>query len=123
MDIPRCNSRKKSIEKISFDSYLQSYLEAKEQNNSAYKKNKNKKPIDVLASIINFDEAEEYFVCAWMMEMVISTAITMMNKQIGNKDNHLPELSPGDASIETFEDRYLYALMELYNLTLITTSR
>ena len=111
--------RKKSAEKISFDSYLISYLEAKENNTSAYKKYKNKRPIDTLASVIDFGEVEEYILCSWMMEMVISIAITMIAKQTDKKDDDMFKLSSGDARIETFEDRYLDVLMELYNLSVV----
>lgn len=109
--------RKKSAEKISFDSYLISYLEAKENNTSAFKKYKNKRPIDALASVIDFGKVEERILCSWMMEMVASIAITMIAKQTNKTDGEVFKLSSGDARIETFEDRYLDVLMELYNLS------
>ena len=111
--------KKRSAENISFDSYLESYLEAKEKDSSAFRKHKNMRPIDVLASIIDFGEGEESFVCSWMMEVVATVAIRMSVKQIEKNDNNALQLTSGDAVIETFEDRYLDVLMELYNLSVV----
>lgn len=120
---PLGKGRKKKVEKICFDSYLTSYLEAKAKNDVLYQSNKDKKPIDVLAAVINFSSASEDCVCCWMMQMVLSVAITMIYKQIGIENEEVVLLSRGDATAQTFEDRYLEVLMELYNLWIVSSRK
>ena len=120
---PLGKGKKKKVEKISFDSYLTSYLEAKEKNDDLYKSNKDKKPIDVLAAAIGFSIASEDCVCCWIMQIVLSVALTMIFKQIDIENKEVILLSRGDAISQTFEDRYLEVLMELYNLWLVSGGR
>ncbi len=71
--------------------------------------------MDVLKARINFGCCIEQDLTAWMMHVVETFAVIIEgDNKISNDE--IQYLSSGDAVIETFEDRYLDVLMELYNL-------
>lgn len=103
--------------KVSFDNYLKSYLDAKQKNDAIFKANKNQKPLDLLAAIFNFRNCEEDYLCYWVMQIVESITMVMINRLLkDNKNSDYFDYSSGDAQIDTFEDRFLDVLLELYNL-------
>ncbi len=106
-------------ENISFDDYFESYLRAKKANDPKYFLRKNQKPITLLAEIFDFGKCEEEFLCCWMMQIVETVAIHISCEKEREKNLEIELLSKGDAEIQTIEDKYLHALMELYNLHLV----
>lgn len=72
-------------------------------------------PIDYLCQMINWENAEELTVCAWIMQMVKEICIVIHNIKYTEKRTTAPELEYTDANSETFEDAYYEALQALYN--------
>ena len=103
-------------ENVSFDTYVDSFLAAKQKNDPLYVKNKKEKPMDVLIALQNLRDCSEETVCYWMMQVVFTFAL-ILQKNLKIEEPHY--LSRGDAKINTFEDRYLECLMELYNLNIM----
>ena len=108
-------------ENITFYSYLESYLYAKNNDKIKYALHKSDKPLTVLSNIFDFGNCEEDFLCFWAMQIVESITILLINEQkrMYQDTEEVFQLSKGDAEINTFEDKYLDVLMKLYNLYLM----
>ncbi len=115
--IIKLDKRKKP--KLRFGSYLEAYIDAKKANNEVFSKHKEDKPIDVFANVINFGRCSDEQACYWTMELVLSIALYLIRNHYNNNDETI-FLSSGDARIDTYEDRYLDVLIELYNLDLVS---
>ena len=102
--------------KVSFDNYLRSYLSAKARNDELFQVHKDKKPITLLSNICNFGCCDEDYLCYWVMQIIESTTMLMIDHILKSKNKNYIEYSSGDAQIETYEDRFLDILLELYNL-------
>lgn len=107
------NDNKVSVEMISFDDYLASYLNMKRKNDPLYILNKDKKPIDYLYSLLKMNEMDDCDFAFWMMVVVDCVAYSIMREN----NNFDFGISKGDAEIQNYEDRYLLSLMVLYNLS------
>jgi hypothetical protein len=98
---------------ISFRNYLFSYLEAKKKNDVLYIAHKDDKPLDLLKYICDLGNCSEKEICYWEMEVVVNIAAYIQRESYSQ---HPRLFNKGDATIDTFEDRYLNVLSELYNL-------
>ena len=104
---------KRAHKYISFSDYLDSYLTKKKTNDPLYLIHKDEKPVDMLIHIASLKRCPEIKDCYWTMCLVDSISAMII------KDKHLENaeyISRGDASIDTYEDRYLESLMKLYDL-------
>lgn len=107
-------------ENVNFFDYVDSYINAKNNDPTLFNRYKEQRPLDVLSSIYEFSTCPEQELCYWIMEVVSSITIMMIREAKKQLDiDDIPQLSRGDAEILNFEDRYLDVLMDLYNLHLI----
>ena len=102
-------------ENITFFDYVDSYLNAKAKDPIKYNLHKNEKPLDILANICNFNNCDSNILSYWLME-VVSSLSSMLLREKELSPDEMFVLSKGDAVLETFEDRFLDVLMDLYNL-------
>ena len=108
---------------ISFQEYLKDYLERKNGDQARFASIKDKRPIDVLADIVDFPICQDSQICYWVMEIVDSVAKVWTQSKCGdNSCFEVSRLSKGDAEIQTFEDRCLSVLMTLYNMHIISVA-
>ena len=108
------------VEKITFDDLLESYIEKRNANDILYLKYKEDfKPIDYLMAYCQ--EKDECSFVYWNMHIVYIIAL-LSQREMGCDGFELP-LSRGDAIIETFEDRYLEVLLELYNVVVLKNKK
>lgn len=110
-------NNKSYTENVSFFTYLDSYLTAKKNDPTSFWLNMDKKPLSVITEIEDLRNCPEEKICYWMMEIVVSITRIIIRDN-GGVEDMVYQLTKGDARIETFEDRYLEVLMELYNLHL-----
>lgn len=111
-------------ENVSFYDYVDSYINARNNDPTLFNCHKDQKPLDILSSKYGFSMCAEQELCYWIMEVVSSITILMIRENKKKMDiEEVQQLSRGDAEITNFEDRYLDVLMDLYNLHLVLNIR
>ena len=74
-------------------------------------------------SLIDFENGPEEEVCLWVMQIVSSVVMRVIESEGSNSSDNVIQYTAGDSNIMTFEDRYLDILMEFYNLNLISVKK
>ena len=100
---------------ISFFDFLSSYIYAKRNNDVFLAIYKDYKPLNLMINKYELNKADETSIALQVIIAADSIAEVIMEKP-ENKKTNIEKMNPGDAQIETYEDRFLYSLMTLYNL-------
>ena len=110
-------------DKISFSSYLESYYRTfvLGENKSCHDRSKCPKPLNYLKDIIDFYNCDSEKLAFWMMEIVLELSFLVIRTRHGGFMNnaHIEAyIGRGNATPETFEDRYYECLANLYKIRL-----